>query len=255
MKKIIKKVLANLFEFFKKIFNRPGIEIVDTSQLITFSKKYKNFNLYNEGLKRSKNEKTDNFLKKNRFLNIIQTSKHILSQSEVHDFAECGCWKGHSTYLIAKNIADSKKNITFHIFDSFEGLSESTSNDGNFHNLNKNMKKEISQQFASSEKFLNESVLNEFNFCKTYKGWIPSRFKDVANKKFSFINIDVDLYEPTLKTLEFFYPRLVKGGIIIFDDYNFEIWEGGKKAWDDFFKNKEYSFFYENPTGGCFLIK
>ena len=80
--------------------------------------------------------KFEYFLKKNRFLNIIQTSKHILSQSEVHDFAECGCWKGHSTYLIAKNIADSKKNITFHIFDSFEGLSESTSNDGNFHNLN-----------------------------------------------------------------------------------------------------------------------
>ena len=89
-----KKILANLFEFFKKFLMRPGIEIVRyTSQLITFSKKYKNFNLYNEGLKRSKNENTDNFLKKNRFLNIIQTCKHILSQSEVHDFAECGCWK------------------------------------------------------------------------------------------------------------------------------------------------------------------
>ena len=40
-------------------------------------------------------------------------------------------------------------------------------------------------------------------------GWIPDRFVEVKNKKFSFINIDVDIYEPTKKSLEFFFPRLI----------------------------------------------
>ena len=35
--------------------------------------------------------------------------------------------------MIAKSIFESGKKINFHIFDSFEGLSKSTANDGNFH--------------------------------------------------------------------------------------------------------------------------
>ena len=253
MKKILKKIIS--FFLFKIIKTKPGLKIIDTNELLTFSKNNKNFKLYNEGLKKSKNENTDNFLKQNRYLNVIQTAKHVLSSNEIYDFAECGCWRGHSTYLIAQSIYESKRNINFHIFDSFEGLSDSTEKDKTFDNLDQNQNESIKKQFASSEIFLKKNVLNNFNFCKIYKGWIPSRFDEIKEKKFSFVHIDVDLYEPTLKSLEFFFPRLVSGGIIIFDDYNFHIWDGGKKAWDEFFKDKKYFFFYENPTGGCFIIK
>ena len=255
IKNLIKKIFFYLFQKYKIIFNKPGLEFVDTSQLVTFNESYKNFRIYKEGLKRSNNEHTENFLKQNRFLNVIHTAKYILSQNEVFDFAECGCWRGHSSFLIAKSIFESGKKINFHIFDSFEGLSTSTANDGNFHEIINQEKIKIEKQFASSEEFLNKKVLNDFNFCKTYKGWIPSRFHEIDSKKFSFVHIDVDLYEPTIKSLEFFYPRLVPGGIIIFDDYNFNVWQGGKKAWDEYFKGKKNLFFYENPTGGCFLIK
>jgi O-methyltransferase len=50
---------------------------------------------------------------------------------------------------------------------------------------------------------------------------------------FSLVNLDADLYLPTKAGLEFFYPRLSPGGIIIIHDYNYK-WPGIKKAADDF---------------------
>ena len=90
---------------------------------------------------------------------------------------------------------------------------------------------------------------------KFTKGWIPKDLRKYKIKKFSFIHIDLDLHKPILDTLEFFYPKLVKGGIIICDDYNSSQFPGAKKAWDDFFKDKNNEFLYEQPFGGCFIIK
>ena len=64
--------------------------------------------------------------------------------------------------------------------------------------------KKIRKQFSSNEDFVRYEVLKDFKFVKTYKGWIPEKFFLVENQKFSLIHIDVDLYEPTLKSLEFF---------------------------------------------------
>ena len=75
------------------------------------------------------------------------------------------------------------------------------------------------------------------------------------NLKFSFVHIDVDLYQPTLDCLEFFFPKLVSGGIIVCDDYNSSQFPGAKNAWDYYFKDKKINLFYEQPFGGCFLIK
>ena len=43
------------------------------------------------------------------------------------------------------------------------------------------------------------------NFVKIYKGWIPDRFEEVKDKNFSFVHLDVDLYEPTYESLNYFF--------------------------------------------------
>ena len=98
-------------------------------------------------------------------------------------------------------------------------------------------------------------VLENFNFVKLYKGWIPDRFEEVSGKKFSFAHIDVDLYEPTRDSLEFFFPRLVEGGSIVVDDYGMSQFPGCKKAVDEFLNRNECKLFYEMPAGGCFMMK
>ena len=81
------------------------------------------------------------------------------------------------------------------------------------------------------------------------------KFKDVENKKFQFVNVDVDLYQPAYDSFEFFFPRLVEGGVIHCDDYNICQFLGCKDAVDEYLKDKKVNLFYESPFGGCFIIK
>ena len=122
-------------------------------------------------------------------------------------------------------------------------------------NLNSRELKKIQEQFSSNENFVKNEVLKDFDFVKTYKGWIPEKFFLVEDLKFSLVHIDVDLYEPTLKSLEFFFPRLSDGGIIICDDYNSKYFNGSKKAWDEFFKNKKLKINFSPSLSSSFIIK
>jgi len=45
------------------------------------------------------------------------------------------------------------------------------------------------------------------------------------------VHIDVDLHEPTLACLEYFYPRLTSG-VIICDGYGSRLFPGARKAWE-----------------------
>lgn len=54
--------------------------------------------------------------------------------------------------------------------------------------------------------------------------------------RIALLHIDVDLYEPTRAALEAFYPRLVRGGIAILDDYG--AFPGANKAIEDFFADR-----------------
>ena len=122
-------------------------------------------------------------------------------------------------------------------------------------NLNQSKIDHIRKQFQSDENFVRNKVLGNFDFVKTYKGWIPERFAEVKNLKFSFVHIDVDLYEPTTQTLEFFFPRLVNGGFIVCDDYNSLDFNGARKAWDNFFSKNKVSFNFAPTLGSSFIIK
>ena len=241
---------------YTKLFNKKkDIQFVFPKDFLPIYENSYSIKLYYEGIKKSNNLHTDNFSKRMRFFSLFQNVEFILKKKKVYDFVECGCWKGHSSFIISKLINKKKKKIKFHIFDSFAGLSNSTNEDEIYHRKKKKDKIKIQKYFNSDEYFVEKKVLKDFNFIKIYKGWIPKRFKDFKINKISLIHLDVDLYKPTLDSLKFLYPKLVKGGIIICDDYNVTGFPGATRAWDKYFKNKEYSFFHQNPLGGCYLIK
>ena len=107
---------------------------------------------------------------------------------------------------------------------------------------------------AASEELV-RSNLSEFDFIDFYKGWIPERFPEASDRSFILVHIDLDLYDPIRDSIEFFYPRLVEGGIMVFDDYGLSQFPGTKLAVDEAVKSMSPSFFYEVPTGGSFMIK
>ena len=193
---------------------------------------------------------SDSLSKRIRFYSLYQSLKNILIKNTHFNIVECGCFNGCSTYIIAKLLEKYNFNQKFYIFDSFEGLS-------NFKNediTEENKYQPNSNSFKANEKQFHE-IFESFSFISIKKGWIPDRFEEVKEDQFSFINIDVDIYEPTRDSLDFFYSRLINGGCIHLDDYNFREWPGNKTAIDNFLKKNKVSFFYEIPLGGCFIIK
>jgi len=253
----VKNTLKFFFSILGYVINKKKdyLKIINLNDWLPYKNKNEIYKIYYKGLNKSKEFWADFFSKQLRVYSLVQLVNKVLKQEKIYDFVECGCWRGHSSYIIANLIIKKKKNIKFHIFDSFEGLSPSDKNDGFFYKQSSEYKSKLTEHFRSSEDFLRNDVLKNFNFVRTYRGWIPSRFNEIKNNKFSFVHIDVDLYKPTIDTLDFFFPKLVKGGIIVCDDYNSSQFPGATKAWDQYFKKKNYNFFYEQPFGGCFIIK
>ncbi len=257
----MKKLINKFLQFLNlKIIKKSYFGTIDKRLIFTFDKSNKNYNLYFEGLAKSENEHSDNFWKQSRHLDLLKLVEITLYKDLDGHFAEAGCWKGHSTYMISQLILNYKelhqnKNIEFHVFDSFEGLSDIKNEDENIKRLELSKIKHIRKQFKSDEGFVRNKVLGKFDFVKTYKGWIPERFIEVEDKKFSFVHIDVDLYEPTIQSLEFFFPRLVKGGIIVCDDYNSTDFNGARNAWDKFFSKNKVYFNFASTLGSSFIIK
>ncbi len=255
------RFFKNSIQSILKMINLKIIKInssflISKNDLFSFDSSNPDYQLYLDGLIKSENEKSDNSFKQSRFLDLINLVKFTLKKNEIEDFAEIGCWRGHSSYVISCLIKKySKKKINFHIFDSFEGLSEKSKFDENLSKFSDNQLLKIRTQFKSDETFVKDKVLGDFNFINTYKGWIPEKFHILENKKFSLVHIDVDLYEPTLESLKFFYPKLIDGGIIICDDYNSKVFDGAKKACDEYFKDKTFSFSFQPTTGSYFVIK
>ena len=181
--------------------------------------------------------------------NAINNSKDI--DAEV---VECGCWKGQSAHIIASIIKGSAlKTRQFHIFDSFEGLSDYTSNDLVDGLSNDDI--QVSRKWFAAGIDMVKENLKEFTFAKYYRGWIPTKFHEVKDRKFCFVNVDVDLFQPISDSLEFFYPRLISGGTIFIDDYAFNQFPGASKAVDDFVTLNKIENFVALPTGGAYLIK
>ncbi|OEU50024.1 MAG: hypothetical protein BA861_00210 [Desulfobacterales bacterium S3730MH5] len=185
-------------------------------------------------------EGTENYHSLDRKYALDQLMK--LAVSLEGDTAECGAYKGASSFLICRRIAGQQKK--HHVFDSFEGLSVPRPEDGSYWGKG---------NLATSEALIREN-LKEFDFVVYHKGWIPEKFQEVSVMEFCFVHLDVDLFQPTLASLRFFYERLSPGGIIVCDDYGFITCPGARKAMDLFFSKKPEEVI-SLPTGQGFVMR
>lgn len=155
------------------------------------------------------------------------------------DIAEVGVYKGGSAKLIA---TATKKPL--HLFDTFSGLPDITSHD--------NPEQYHKGDYCSSYNDV-KYYLQDYPHVFFYRGIFPSTAKPVKNHKFSFVHLDVDLYESTRGCLKFFYPRMNKGAVLISHDYPGS--KGVKEAVDEFFTDKPEIIFEPFGTDQCLIVK
>ena len=159
------------------------------------------------------------------------------------DTAECGVFEGSSSWLICTAVRS--KDRRHHLFDSFEGLSSPDPEDGQYWR---------SGALAAGEDLVARNLAGFESMLVFHKGWIPERFDEVQNEQFAFVHIDVDLRQPTIDSVEFFYPRLSTGGILLCDDYGCTTCPGATQAIDRFLVGKPEKMISLDGGGG-FLIK
>ncbi|HEY7985620.1 MAG TPA: TylF/MycF/NovP-related O-methyltransferase [Methylophilaceae bacterium] len=230
--------------------------LVDRYVFSPFLKQEDEPRLYAESLLKADAVWSDNFYKQCRYYSLAQIADIASKRFPGLDIAECGVWKGHSAHMISGIFSRNGFSGKFHIFDSFEGgLSEKVEQDKNLTRNMTHAEIKLEKEIFSSQETQVATVLAEFDFVQLYPGWIPQRFADVANNNFSFVHIDVDLYEPTKDSLEFFWPRLAIGGFIVVDDYGSSQFPGASTAVDEFLETHVPTFFYKVPMGACFIIK
>ncbi|MEK9669516.1 MAG: TylF/MycF/NovP-related O-methyltransferase [Gammaproteobacteria bacterium] len=88
---------------------------------------------------------------------------------------------------------------------------------------------------------------------------LPKFIHEHPGLRISLLHLDLDLYEPTKFSLELLFDRVIKGGVIVFDEYGLIPWEGEANAVDEFFasRNLEPQIqkhpFTVTPSG--FLVK
>jgi O-methyltransferase len=139
------------------------------------------------------------------------------------NMAEIGVAFGASARIISRLCPEK----TLHLFDTFEGLPALTEHDS--HDVFE--QGWFSCPLASVQEFLRgEPVV-------FHRGLFPGDTgHEVESEKFSFVHLDVDLYEGTMQSLEFLYPRMSPGGIILGHDYL--VSKGVTKAFTEFFAQK-----------------
>ena len=141
--------------------------------------------------------------------------------------AECGVYKGGGSVLIAKNCPDKKH----YAMDTFEGFPDIVS-DVDIHE---------SGEFSDVSFVEAQKLFADYKNIVVLKSSFSQSFEKIHDEIFSFVHIDADLYNSTIECCDFFYSRLSKGGIMLFDDYLVVTTPGVKKAVDIFFSKKNTS--------------
>jgi len=164
------------------------------------------------------------FPDKQRFLLFWLQLQRITKNKLEGDIAELGVYQGDSALLL-KLMAPDK---TLHLFDTFEGFPKN-----DLTNESGEAATYTPQHFADTSLEKVKARFKGFDNFKCYPGQFSEQCQTVKDVKFCFVSLDVDLAQPTAQGLDFFYERLVPGGVIIVHDYNHK-WPGLVEAVDKF---------------------
>ena len=185
------------------------------------------------------------------------------------DIIECGVYKGSSLLTFARFLetfcpGDRTRKVLG--FDHFRGLADRTEKDGLDDRVGNtaegwNPSAFRDTLFALVDAFNKDSFvpqrprieLVDGDVCKTAGEYAAAN----PGLRISLLHLDMDLYAPTLAALEAFWPRILTGGVVLFDEFAIREWPGETEAVETFFKGKVpriEKFGFASAPGG-YLIK
>lgn len=141
-----------------------------------------------------------------RYATLGLAVERLALESIPGSMAEVGVWRGETSAFLHRAAPERR----LHLFDTFEGFPDADLTPG-----------------TPDERFRDTSIeavrarVGASTQVTLHPGRVPGALEELdANERFAFVLLDLDLYEPTRASLEFFYPRLEPGGYLVVHDYN-----------------------------------
>lgn len=190
-----------------------------------------------------------------RFLHFYDLLRKI--ENIKGDIIECGVGWGRSLFALSLFASIFEADRHIYGFDSFQGFPQPSSKDDP---ESSNLKEgRYTTEKEGVIKYLVNSGIEPFFIDRNItliEGYFSDTLKKFDCKEIALLHLDVDLYSSYKETLEYFYPKVVGGGVIAFDEYQAtEKFPGARKAIDEFFFNKKEKLIKSNIIDRYYIIK
>jgi O-methyltransferase len=161
------------------------------------------------------------------------------------NIAECGVYKGHNSFHYATLLKEVPDKILFE-FDTFCGFPKDSEDDVDLNRFDDTSLQEVT------------TLLSPFPNVVIHPGKFEDTLPIVKSENFCCVILDCDLYESYITCLDFFYPRMADGGIIILDEYYSKKYPRARVAVDEFcmgIPDKPQMFWLEDNKWERWMIK
>ena len=158
--------------------------------------------------------------------------------------AEAGVYKGNTARYINAFFPDRK----LYLFDTFNGFNikdQSFDDESELYNM------KIDFSNTSIETVMKKLIYPQN--CVIREGHFPESAEGIE-EQFCFVRLDMDLYKPTKLGLEYFYPKMVKGGYICIHDCRSKNFDGARKAVMDFCQENRLGYMCMPDSLGTAVI-
>ncbi len=151
------------------------------------------------------------------------------------DLAEIGCYRGYTTVFLNKHLDHVAPDRRYLVIDTFGGFTASSVE----HEIKTRGKRSDDRAFKkftvnSLRTFVETLRLNRINRVTALASDIE-RAQLPADRRYSFLLLDVDLYAPSKHALELFWPLMTPGGVIVVDDCQTDhVYDGSRQALEEF---------------------
>ncbi|MEO7522088.1 MAG: TylF/MycF/NovP-related O-methyltransferase, partial [Gemmatimonas sp.] len=145
----------------------------------------------------------------------------------VGEFVECGVFAGGTAHLLAATLAAEGSVAPLHLFDTFAGMPDTAQPERDFHGPG---------DFGDTSLGLVQRRLAAYTNVRYHPGFVPDTFAELdADVRLAFVHVDLDIYPSVLAACDL-WPRVVSGGVMIFDDYGFwHLRHAARRAVDEYF--------------------
>ena len=190
------------------------------------------FDFSNDGM--GMNEKNvDKLLYRHWYVSYCIRHAIEFSQTDKYNFVECGSANGVTSFFALKEIISKleKSKFLMYLYDSWDSMREKELLETEMNHVGNYSELDVNNIKKNLKEFEDRLIFNI--------GHIPdSLISSKSPESIVYLHIDLNSAKPTLSTLEFFFPKLLKGGVILFDDYGQEEYNDTKKVIDRFFSDK-----------------